>query len=248
MKVTRIHTSYHKCLTVYFARVFKNTLNKPGNERYRHFNSELDQFYETYGDFFLTSVNNHRIDLDRLQGDVRVSHLIRDPRDLVVSGYFYHKRGSEDWTRIPPAVPGAWDVVNGTKPVQMPEDESLFDYLNRVPVEDGLLAEIDFRQRHFESMAAWPKDDERVLILRYEDIIGSELAAFSKVFRHLRLGAFNSARGLYHARYYSIGQHKTPPAHIRNVKSAQWREHFTPVVREYFDSKYPDLLAKMGYA
>jgi pyruvate/2-oxoglutarate dehydrogenase complex dihydrolipoamide dehydrogenase (E3) component len=44
----------------------------------------------------MTSLSGHALDLDQFE-DIKVIRFIRDPRDLIISGYFYHKRGGEDW-------------------------------------------------------------------------------------------------------------------------------------------------------
>ena len=95
-----IHCSYHKCLTVYFSRVMHSAFNRclPWSGGYRHFNSHTADFYSQFEPFRVVSINNRALDLERL-GKFRISRFLRDPRDLVVSGYFYHRRGAESWTR-----------------------------------------------------------------------------------------------------------------------------------------------------
>ena len=104
-----IHCSLHKCLTVYFKRVMHGLFNRcaPCRGRYRHFNSDLDAFYGDWGRWRLASVNNRALDLDRVAG-ARISRFVRDPRDLVVSGYFYHRRGAEPWTTQKAPTPSDW--------------------------------------------------------------------------------------------------------------------------------------------
>ena len=88
--VALVHCSYHKCLTAYYASIMHilcNRLLLPGG-RYAHYNSMVDEFYRCHRRFRIASLNNHCLDLDRL-GAFRMTRFIRDPRDLVVSGYFY---------------------------------------------------------------------------------------------------------------------------------------------------------------
>jgi len=89
MRSHLIHCSYHKCLTVYYGRIMKAVFNRclSWSSGYRHFNSHLEDFYQAFSKHRIASVNNRALDLERL-GQFRISRFVRDPRDLVVSGYF----------------------------------------------------------------------------------------------------------------------------------------------------------------
>lgn len=67
------------------------------------------------GSHRVASINNRCLDLERL-GPCRISRFIRDPRDLVVSGYFYHQRGTEDWVKIRSPTPEDWYFANSAVP------------------------------------------------------------------------------------------------------------------------------------
>ncbi len=82
--------------------------------------------------------------LDRFE-DVLVSRFIPDPQDLLISGYFYHKRGAESWYDLVDPEDSDWEVVNGKVPEQIPAGLSFAQYLNRTSIEEGLLAELTFR-------------------------------------------------------------------------------------------------------
>jgi hypothetical protein len=93
-------------------------------------------------------------------------HLVRDPREIVVSGYLYHRRADEKWSRLPMSQlddtyissKPSWNqlYLRGVLAVReaasrnqfgsqlLPSpigDESYADYLVRIPPEAGLLAE-----------------------------------------------------------------------------------------------------------
>ena len=71
----------------------------------------------------------------------RASHLIRDPRDVVVSGYHYHRRTDETWVHEPS------DRYGGL---------SYQAFLLGVDEHDGLMAEIDRCARSsVAEMDAW---------------------------------------------------------------------------------------------
>jgi len=245
----RVHCSYHKCMTVYFQKVARHLFQSPFGPvgEYRHFDSRIDAFYRDGGKFALASVNNHALDLDRFE-DIRVTRFVRDPRDLIVSGYFYHKRAAEPWCEIVAPTKEDWTVVNGTIPDGLLEHRSLAQYLNEVSLEAGLLAEMEFRRDHFEGMRAWQDGDPRIEVFRYEDILGNESAVFDRIFRFYELPFASRQIGLHYVRKFRAAKRVGRGGHIRDPRSGQWREYFTPVVAARFNEAYGDLIEKLGYA
>lgn len=243
-----IHCSYHKCLTVYYRRVMDAVFNRlqPWGRGFRHFNSHVDDFYEGFREPRIASVNNRALDLDRL-GEFRITRFVRDPRDLVVSGYFYHRRGAEPWTHIQSPTADDWYFANGFVPEGLRGSRMSFaEYLQSLPPEDGLLAELEFRTLHFESMARWPDRHPHILTQRYEDILGNEVSAFRRIFDFYGLGSIERRLGLWFANRYSITKRSRDP-HVRDPVSGQWRKHFTPRVKRAFDSRYAELIGRLGY-
>jgi len=250
MATTRklIHCSYHKCLTVYYAKVMEQLYNTlmPWTKGYRHFNSRIDEFYDNLENYKILSVNNHMLDFERL-GDFRVSRFVRDPRDMIVSGYFYHKRGAEDWCNIVGPSIEDWRVVNGNIPADMPPEHSYASYLKSLPMEEGLLAEIEFRKHHYESMLAWPTTDPRMIIFKYEEILGNEKEVYRKLFEFYELPLIDRMLGTFLGGKYSAKGGSKQKFHIRNPEPNQWKKHFTPRVSQYFHERYGAILTKLGY-
>jgi hypothetical protein len=246
--VRRLYCGYHKCLTMYFRRVFEATCKSPlsGGNTFRHFFHRLDEFNRFGGDYTVSSISGHAIDLDRYE-DVRVVRFVRDPRDLVVSGYYYHKRCAEKWCGYVDPEPSEWEVVDGVVPSKMEKGLSFAEYLNKVSVEDGLHAELDFRRNHFRNMLKWPDDDSRVLTIRYEDLIGNEVAGFDRIFHFYGLGFPTRKVGHYYANQFRAAKRAGNDAHIRNANTGQWRENFTPALTARFNAEYGEVLDKLGY-
>jgi hypothetical protein len=248
MKIHLIHSSYHKCLTVYFGRIMHAVFNRclPWSRGYHHYNSHLEDFYRGYQSHRVSSVNNRALDLDRL-GRFKISRFVRDPRDLVVSGYFYHRRGAEEWVTLESPSAADWYFANGVVPEAVQSGESSFaEYLQSVPEEEGLLAELEFRRLHFESMAAWPAEHSDIVTFRYEEIVGNEPSVFRDLFEFYGLSAIERRLGIWFAKRYSIRGRAADP-HIRNPTSGQWRKYFTPRVRQAFDKQHAGLIHELGY-
>ena len=89
----RVRFGHHKCLTRYFNRIFTENVHCLGN--LSHFFTFLER--EPTSRFL--SLNNKVVDPDQpLLRNALMFHVIRHPKDLILSGYFYHKRGTEPWT------------------------------------------------------------------------------------------------------------------------------------------------------
>jgi hypothetical protein len=105
------HFSYHKCLTSYYQSVVR-ALSAEFGFYYEHFTSDYPRFEQAALNDprrRVLSVNNRSdIAWERLP-EYRGSHFIRDPRDLVVSGFYGRaKHGAsirdssgDIWSRIP---------------------------------------------------------------------------------------------------------------------------------------------------
>ncbi len=243
-----IHASYHKCLTKYYLRVMHLLYNKihPRKPGHEHYEAIEGQFYNNFHRHRVTSTNGFAIDLDYLPENFRITRFIRDPRDLVVSGYFYHKRAAEPWFRHLNPTEKYWSPINGHVPPEMPKGMNFATYLEGMDKEAGLITEIQFRRYHFESMRQWKKDD-RIKLFKYEDVLGNEEETFDQIFQFYEVPKWERKIGVMLARKYKATNRKKGYKHIRNPKAGQWREHFTPKVEKYFNDLYGDVIEEYGY-
>lgn len=218
---------------------------RPGTKRFEHYESIQGLFYNNLHRHRIISANGFAVDVRRLDDDFRIVRFVRDPRDLVVSGYFYHKRGAEPWFRHESPTPAYWAAINAEVPAAMPKGLSYADYLNQLSLEDGLIAEIEFRKKHFESLHDWPHD-ERIRLYRYEDILGNESAVFDDIFRFYELTGLERRLASWLAGYYAVNR-RTNDTHIRDPRPGQWRDVFTPRVERRFEEQFGDTVALLGY-
>lgn len=243
----RIHASFHKCLTMYYIKVMHPLLNwLPYHTGFKHFESIEGEFYNTVHKYRVASTSGFAVDTTQLSDEYRIVRFVRDPRDLVVSGYFYHKRGAEPWFRYKNPTQRYWQPINGQVPSGMPRDFSYSEYLNTLSLEDGLLAELEFRKNHLESIRHWDQQDERIKLFRYEDILGNEKSIFEQIFEFYHLSFLEKKLGLYLVnRYAHSNQNKNK--HIRDPQPGQWKDVFTPGVTKVFNQQYSDILELLKY-
>jgi hypothetical protein len=169
---------------------------------------------------------------------VRATHLVRDPRDVVVSGYHYHRRTDEAWARRP-------DERYGGRSYQ--------DHLRSLDEAQGLAAEIEHSARFaLADMASWDSRRPGVLELRYEDAVADEVGTFSAVFDHYGLDAAARRRGLDIVERYShtssssaLGPDNDP--HIRSGRPGEWRQAFGAEHVALFKRLTGDLVVRLGY-
>lgn len=199
---------------------------------------------------YTNAEHRHLADLDRHGLDFRAIHVIRDPRDVVVSAYFSHRN---------------------THPLAgWPELGELRPRLVELPREEGLLAEIDFLHelrtdghpcRPVQSMVEWPSGDPRVLELRFEDLAADEVGFFTRAARHLGLVDDDGAAGTVTPGTLErlVAEHsftrtgrqpgeENRAAHNRRGVAGEWRRHFTERVADRFREVFPGAVPALGYA
>lgn len=112
--------------------------------------------------------NASRDVLDSLPA-LRGFHVVRDPRDIIVSAYFSHLHshpisfGGVDW----------------------PELAEHRDALQRMDKEDGLLKVIDFLAPLIDNISTWDYHRPEILELRMEEFVAQPVPWWNRIFEHL---------------------------------------------------------------
>jgi hypothetical protein len=194
--------------------------------------------------------------------DFRGFHVIRDPRDVVVSGYFSHLHSHPvgDW-------------------FELAEHRRRLQKLSR---EEGLLLEMEFSSRlptegedlnPFAALAEWDYAMPRVLELRFEELVAAPDRELARVFAFLGLLEEPGLRGALRRRLgraphgLSPGElermladkgfasrsggrapgEEDPQAHYRKGQPGDWRNHFGSAHKAAFKERFGDLLIQLGY-
>ena len=173
------------------------------------------------------------------QGPYRFVHAVRDPLEMVISGYSYHLRTTEKWAhRAQPR----W---NGTTYVK---------YLNRLPLRDGLLAEVRHTRR--DSLKTMPRLFNRTiaqpctLTVRFEDFARRWDETLAELFNHMgitdyaTLAALN-ARAAKHNIYRRAARRNS---HVSKTSAAA-RQRMRTLLKESTEA-YKEIQAvrlRIGY-
>jgi hypothetical protein len=250
-----LHFGYHKCLTMFYVRLMKN-LSAEFGFAWEPIYDDVPAFHRavrrTSTERVILLTDRDDIAWDELP-EYRASHFIRDPRDLVVSGYFYHLWTKEawasddgfDWPFLTSLPKFAWVEPD---PARWPHKISYQAYLNSLDPEQGMLMEMISRERTFQQMRRWKFDNPRVLEMRYEEIVGNEEMACARLFEHYGFAPQLRERGVELARQFGLNNlAKREGSHVRSGAPDQWRTHFTPAVKNLFKQAHGDLLIRLGY-
>jgi hypothetical protein len=238
----------------------------------REFGHDLGRFVREERVDVLTYTNAEHHYAREVEG-LRGFHVVRDPRDVVVSAYFSHLHSHR--------VDAEWPELAGRR-----------ERLGALSTAEGLMVELDALGWQFGAMRDWHYDDPRILELRMEDLSEHPYEEFLRVFRFLDLldeRRFALARRCLHVASKGlrvlegivgdrvsipVGPRRLPTErllgiiwerefrtmtngrtrgqedathHYRKGVAGDWRNHFTARHEAYFLAHYGDLLARLGY-
>ena len=230
-----VHCTYHKMGTNWFTSVMAAVADQYGLRLQWIDNNPKSLDFDNN----IVIFNHSDLDAQRIRS-CRGSHMIRDFRDVVVSGYFYHLWTVESWSHQPQ------DKFDGL---------SYQQHLNRLSLEEGLLAEIEHLSQYLDNrnIRRWDFEHPRFLELKYEETFGNEEIAFRNLFAHYGFTAHAIEVGVKIARRLSFRSLKKKSgnerknSHLRSGKPGQWQELFTKHHKQVFKERLGDVLVQTGY-
>lgn len=239
MKQNIVVATHHKTGTVWMSTVFKAIARRLGAhylDFWSHF-GRLDRVLKT--PFILLNHNSifskHASVLRR--DDVRSLHLIRDPRDVLISALHYHKRASEPWLH---------ERIEGSN------EASYQQRLNALAtVHDQYLFELDNATGStVEAMLDWQYGRPNCMEIRYEDLWGDRsLSLWRQVasFLGFEEGELEVCEKSFWEHSLFGKPSRANRRHARSGEAAQWKHEFTRELAEAFLDRFPDALQVLGY-
>lgn len=228
-----VHCCYHKVGTAWFIRVLRKIARYYGLNFQCCLQSELKRNTDIFMEY------TSRLDIEKLP-DYVGSHIIRDPRDVVISAYFYHLWTKEEWAHIPR---------------KSLKNLSYQEYLNSLNQEEGLIAEMQgISKEVIEEMSCWDYNNPNFFEFKYEDIIRNEKKVFYEIFEHYNFNEKAIQNCITIAEKFNfknqskrnIGAIKQN-SHLRSGKIGEWQELFTENHKQQFKELFGDILIKLGY-
>jgi len=223
---------------------------------------------------FLISQTSTQEKVNELGTNFKGFHVIRDPRDICVSGYYSHLK-----THF---VKGWPDLAQYRKELQT------------LSKKDGLLKEFEYSDFWLQHIATWDYNQENIMEIKMENLtecpfeewaricsflgildntttidskVGVSYKTKTLVNRALKYKS-NSERlrfnksGINLAALKQLTEHKysfgnlsngrktgeeNTNSHYRKGKRGDWINHFEKEHKDYFKERYGDLLIKLGY-
>lgn len=252
-----VHWGLHKAMTGYFTLVMLELRKRTGLSFSAHYANagKIDEALRLSRNrsssvLLLTDMFHCRMGPEI---DFRGSLTLRDPRDVVISSYHYHKISREawlhdprfDWTKI------FYDNVyikTFGKPQISWLGKSYSDVLSVLDIEDGLLLELARVAQSFREIELFDFDDPRICVLNYEEILANELPAFRKLFDHygLRDEYIDHAIKIVD-RLSASNQKRIGNSHIREATTGEWKNTLKPLHLRLFEQELGNAILHAGY-
>lgn len=166
-------------------------------------------------------------------------HVMRDPRDMIVSGYHYHKWTTEAWVHR--------------------KDENGRTYQEKLLEADadaGIYMEINhFIFSYRDMLENWDLDDPDMLEVSFSGLMGDgREQLYHQIFDHLGFEGKEHEYGVRLMRMFEAkkraGKSSSKPSeksHVRSAKSGQWKGLLQEHHLEYIDRELGTVLEKFGY-
>jgi hypothetical protein len=167
----------------------------------------------------------------------RIFHLIRDPRDIILSAMRHHLTAKEAWLHKPMRSFGG--LTYQEKINSLPDDQSryMFEMQNSA-------------KRAIRDIRKWNYAMPNSIECRYEDLIGDvEMTRFTEVLLHLGIEDHELyvCRDIIRNNSLFGKVAKKRQAHIHSGHAQQWKGSFNASLAAEFIERFGDVLIELGY-
>tara|TARA_B100001109_G_scaffold253925_1_gene252534 strand:- start:760 stop:1575 length:816 start_codon:yes stop_codon:yes gene_type:complete len=258
---------HHKCASTSISHLCFDVANDMGYRtiyKKTAFHENIEHSFNDGNHNFLISLNSKYEVINRFDEFIGF-HLIRDPRDICVSGYFSHlySHNLEGFDRLKPHR----------------------EELKRLDFKEGLLKEFEFSDLWLKHILDWNYEDTRIAELKLEDLMLNPSKCLNSVFEKLEMNGksnlllFELAAKLNRI-FNKLGWHnlkiqqKIPQtrldalsnkysfknlskgrkqgledkkSHYRKGVPGDWKNYFEKEHKEYFKDTYGESLVTLGY-
>ena len=191
-------------------------------------------------------------------------HFFRDPRDVIVSGYLFHKRTDEAWCinnnfeitgeiNFPQVAFSQVHLAHQEKVdyLEWLNGKSYQDNISSLSQDDGLIFEMNgYSKRTINCMRDW-KSQEQIIEVKFEDIASDYDELWMRIFAHLGFEDKALTTAMNIAKKHDIGRMSSGQIsqnkHISTGKISKWKEYFSEDVTNEYSKKFEDVHKEMGY-
>lgn len=268
----RVFFGHHKCASQWVTLVIERMCNELGWKSVCAFQYTIDKYGslqkfidEEKPDFLILPESTHERTLE-IKVDYKGFHIIRDPRDIIVSCYFSHKKSHKISRFIPTA--------EHREKLQLLSKEEGLDYeisISKVFIENIYEWNYNYDnifESKFEIITNSPKS-ELVNIYSFLDlleentsIVFSLMCYFNRVMQKLKINFFKIKlkkytgeqleKTLNELSFESLkaGKNKglgKTSSHYRQGSSGDWMNHLSDEQEKKILNYFPNILDKLGY-
>ncbi len=228
--------THHKTGTVWMANIFRAVKRQFKLKLHSGAQSALPED----ADIFLQ--DHSRVDFGALRSiaakkrrAIRGVHVIRDPRDVVISGCFYHAKTTEKWANKPRPTLGGKTYREAIAELGTDHEKLVFEMRNT-------------GGKTIADMLAWNYKNSDIFEAKYEDLIDDrEFKFFRPMMEFIGFQGGDLDKVLEIVKQNSLFGAAAGSEHVRSGESRQWQRTFTPDLKIAFVERFPDALERLGY-
>ena len=251
--------THHKVATVLCRKVLMASTERIG----WRYNSEMGVANDIASKTDLLHVIHGTATDAFLDSGRRGVRIIRDPRDVIVSGFLYHQRCSELWCINSDFSKPGYHHPQVPLPLAHMDLETREAFVSRLggvsyqerilglEQDDGLVFEMDgFASITIDEMVGW-NERENVLTIKMEDMVADFDGSFEKLFKWIGIPDASSPICLEIARGHDMNRMREDQIasnpHISTGKLRKWEEYFSSKVTAAYEERFGDAHLKLGY-
>jgi hypothetical protein len=253
--------TYHKTGTVLFEKVMRALASHFGLTVAVHFGwvEKVDPATD------IVLLGHSLVGRDFAARPFRAIRVVRDPRDVWVSGYLYHRRCREEWctnTDFDASAPITYPRVDYSfehYPESWKGDylawlggKSYQDNLLERDREAGLAFELaGYTGRTLDAMRGWTLAGPDVLQVQLEDVVREFDDTLGAIFEHVGFSDDECAQAVELASPHDVGRMSDEAVaenrHIHSRTTSRWREFLSASEIDEFERRYADVIVDLGY-
>jgi len=276
ISVKYLYAGHHKCASSYVKSILNSIASILNMEIGEAMDSKelisQEKRLDKVDFFYLLNANRNvaKTVIENLD-NVKGFHVIRDPRDLIVSAYFSHLYSHPT---------SGWNVL-------LPHRAKL----ESLSKKDGIIAELEFCSEWMEDLYSWDYlENGNILDVKFEQIVEAPYLQWLKILKHLDIlnedlqvndsikdismelfrriqskilvnSTLNKNEGIspytalgivYDHRFEALTKGRKTGSedikhHYRKGIPGDWRNHFDNEIIDCFKEKYNNLLLKLDY-